>query len=326
MKKRVLINAPIDPDDLSRLRSLTEVVGVDQGDIGDRILDYVPFDAIIASAVIPLDSVLFNHLEGLSVIGRLGTGVDNVNLEDATKWGIIVINTPGAPTISTAEHTFALILALAKDIVYQDRVLKHGDWSVRHQRIGRDLYNMTIGLVGFGKIGQRVAQLCAAFGMQIMVFDPYVDKKDSWNTGVEFIHTLQDLLPKVDIISIHAPLQASTHHLFGEPEFKLMQSHAWLINTSRGGLVDEKALIEALKSGRIAAAGLDVFEPEPPSAANPLFRMDNVIVSPHRAFYTQDGLKRLSRSVTDQVLKALRGERPEHIANPEVWNRFVSRL
>lgn len=325
MKKRVLVNAPIDPEDLLRLRSQTEVVGVDQGDIRDRIVNYVPFNAIIASAVIPLDRTMFSRLKGLSVIGRLGTGVDNVNIEDATQRGIVVINTPGAPTISTAEHTLALILALAKDVVYQDRVLKSGDWSVRHRRIGRDLHNMKLGLVGFGKIGQRVAQLCAAFRMQIMVYDPYVDKDDSWNSKIEFIHTLQDLLPKVDIVSVHVPLQTSTYHLLGEVEFKLMQPHAWLINTSRGGLIDERALIDALGSGRIAAAALDVFEPEPPSPQNPLFKMDNVIVSPHRAFYTQDGLKRLSRSVTDQVLKALQGVRPDYIVNPEVWEHFLAK-
>jgi D-3-phosphoglycerate dehydrogenase len=325
MKKRVLVNAPIDSEDLSRLRKLTEVVAVDQGDIRDRIESYVPFDAIIASAVIPLDKAMFRRLKGLSVIGRLGTGVDNVNLEDATQLGIVVINTPGAPTVSTAEHTLALILALAKDVVYQDRVLKSGDWSVRHRRTGRDLYNLTIGLIGFGQIGQRVAQLCEAFGMRIFVFDPFVEEDDTWDTRVEFIHKLEDLLPRVDIISVHAPLMSSTHHLLGKAEFELMQPHAWLINTSRGGLVDERALINALESGQVAAAALDVFEPEPPALDNPLFMMDNVIVSPHRAFYTQDGLKRLSRSVTDQVLKALQGERPAHIVNPEVWNHYVAK-
>lgn len=319
--KRVLINAPLAAEDVGRLRAATDVVAVDEGNIAGHIERYVPFAAIVASAVLALDGPMMDCLPGLEVIGRLGTGVDNVDLDAATRRGIIVVHTPEAPTASTAEHTVALLYALSKSIVYQDRGLRAGEWSVRHRYVGRELTGKRMGLVGLGRIGLRVAELLRPLQLRLFVYDPYVDDVAVAAVGAERVHDLHAMLSQVDILSLHAPLTAETRHIIGREELRLMPSEAWLINTSRGGLVDEGALVEALRSGTVGGAALDVFEPEPPAPDNPLLKLDNVIVTPHRAFYTVEGLARLSHSVTDQVLAALRGERPAHVANEEVWAR-----
>lgn len=318
--KRVLINAPLDGEDVTRLGREVEIVAEDQGDIRGHIQQYAPFEAIIASAVIRLDGPLMDRLPGLEVIGRLGTGVDNVDIDAATSRGIAVVHTPEAPAQSTAEHAVALLYALAKDLVHQDRGLRAGDWGVRHRRVGRDLHELTLGIVGLGKIGSRVAQLVRPLEMQVLAYDPYVDPSIAEQLGARMLDRLGRLLPEVDVLTLHLPLNDSTRAIISHDELSRMKPTAWIINTSRGGLVDEQALIEALRHGFIAGAALDVFDPEPPAAENPLLTMENVILTPHRAFYTREGLARLSRAVVDQVLAGLRGDRPEFLANPEVWN------
>jgi D-3-phosphoglycerate dehydrogenase len=319
--KRVLVNAPLAEADLERLRSQVELAGIDQGDISDRIDRYLPLDALIASAVIPLNAQLLDRLPGLKVIGRLGTGVDNVDLAAATARGISVVNTPDAPTQSTAEHAVALMYALAKGLAYQDRQLRRGLWQARHERVGRELQGLAVGLVGVGRIGQRVAQLLAPLQPRLLAYDPYIGNQSPGGLAVALIESLEALLPEVDILSLHLPLNAETVRIIDRRALSLMKPTAWLINTARGGLVDETALAEALESGVIAGAGLDVFDPEPPQPGHPLFALDNVIITPHRAFYTQEGLRKLSASVVDQVLAALRGDQPAHLVNPEAWQQ-----
>ncbi|MFV2043714.1 MAG: hydroxyacid dehydrogenase [Anaerolineales bacterium] len=323
--KRVLINAPLAASDVRRLRAEAEVVGIDEGEISQRIENYIPFEGMIASAVISLDGTLMDRLSQLQVVGRLGTGVDNVDLEAATQRGIVVVHTPGAPTQSTAEHAVALLYSLVKDMVFQDQQLKNGNWDVRHEHIGRELSAMTMGFVGLGRIGRRVAEILRPLQLRMLAFDPYVESDVPAQVGVELVESLDELLPIVDIVSIHVPLSDETHKLIGREALARMKPRAVLINTARGGVVDEQALIEALRSGSIAGAALDVFDPEPPEANNPLFSMENVVLTPHRAFYTQEGLARLSKVVVDQTLKALRGEHPDYIANPGVWSHALCR-
>ncbi len=323
--KRILINAPLAEEDIERLHAQGQVVAVDEGDISDRIADYVPFEAIIASAVIPLDGAMMDRLPGLQVIGRLGIGVDNIDLLAATTRGIEVVHTPGAPTESTAEHTIALIYALAKELVYQDHHLRQGRWQVRHERVGRQLKGLTIGLVGLGRIGRRIVELLQPLDLRFLAYDPYIEKAVARDLGVQLLDRLEEMLPQVDILTLHVPLNAGTRGLVDREALALLRESSWLINTSRGGVVDEEALIQALENRELAGAALDVFDPEPPLSDHPLFSMDNVIVTPHRAFYTREGLRQLSKSAVDQVLEALAGKRPAHLANPEVWDHALAR-
>ncbi len=318
-KPRVLVNAPLSGDALEMLRQATEVVSVDQGDISDHIAGYQPLDGLIASAVLPVDGTLMDLFPGLKVIARLGIGVDNIALVAATKRGIAVVHTPEAPTISTAEHTVALIFALAKGITHQDRGIRDLGWSVRHEKVGRDLYGQCLGLLGFGRIAKRVVELLEPAGMRFMTYDPYVEPEVAQSKGVEWAPDLSSMLSSVDGLSLHAPLTDETYHIIGASELASMKEGGWLVNTSRGGLIDEFALVELLRTGHLSGAGLDVFDPEPPASDHPLMKMQNVVLTPHRAFYTLEGLQRLSQAAVSQVLVALRGQRPDHLANAEVW-------
>jgi D-3-phosphoglycerate dehydrogenase len=256
-------------------------------------------------------------LERCRIIARYGIGVDNVDLAAATRAGILVTNVPDYCIDEVSDHALALLLALARQIVAADGRVKSGAWEIVAHAGIRRLRGQALGLLGFGKIGKALAMKAQALGMKVLVYDPYVDSASITRAGMEAV-SLGKLLAEADAISIHVPLTAETRNLIGERELARMKPSAFLINTSRGGIVDERALATALKESRLGGAALDVVASEPPSPDHPLRQAPNSILTPHLAFYSKESVIELQTKAAEEVARALKGEPPRSPVNPEV--------
>ncbi|MGQ9514128.1 MAG: hydroxyacid dehydrogenase [Thermoproteota archaeon] len=253
----------------------------------------------------------------LRVISRHGVGVDNVDLDAATERGIVVTYTPGANSISVAEHTFALILALIRKINLADRSIRDGEWKGLEFE-GIELAGKTLGIIGLGAIGSNVAKRAIAFEMNVLAYDPYVDRKRASELGVRLVD-LDLLLKSSDVVSIHASLTDRTRNMLSWREIGLLKPTAILVNTARGQLVDEEALIHALKERKILGAALDVFNCEPLPPNHPLLKEQNVILTPHIAAFTKEALSRGDMILARDLVAVIKGERPTYVANPGVF-------
>ncbi len=238
----------------------------------------------------------------LKVIGRAGVGLDNVDINAATKKGIIVVNAPAGNTISTAEHTMSLMMALSRKIPQADKSLKGGEWN-RKKFMGSELYGKTLGIVGLGRIGIEVAGRAGSFKMNIIAYDPYLPEDKAKRLKIELVE-FEELLKRSDYITVHTPITDRTKHMLGKKEFKMMKHGAHIINAARGGIVDEGALYKALESGKIAGAALDVFEKEPP-AGSPLLKLDSVIVTPHLGASTEEAQVNVAIDVAETIRDVL---------------------
>ena len=311
---------PIHADGVAILRSAGEVVELFARDVeATRVWPLV--DGLVVRTS-PLRGELIAHCPRLRAIGKHGVGVDNIDIAAATAAGIVVFNTPGANALAVAEGAVALMLAVAKrqraghDLVACGRFAERGPW-----RAG-DLSGKTLGLVGGGRVAGEVARVCSrGFGMTVLVYDPYAGAAQAEAIGAEKVHSLDAMLPRADIVSIHTPLTAETRGLLGRGRIAHMKPGAILVNTARGGIVDEGALAEALAAGRLGGAGLDVFEEEPPPPDHPLLALANVVLSPHVAGITEDSARKMAVGAAQGVVDVLEGRRPEAILNPEVWDR-----
>jgi D-3-phosphoglycerate dehydrogenase len=262
-------------------------------------------------------------IEGLKrckIIARYGIGVDNVDLAAATKAKILVTNVPDYCIDEVSDHALALLLALARRITVADGAVKAGAWDVVAHAGMRRLRGQTLGLLGFGKIAKALASKVQPLGMKALVYDPYLEAALIAQHGAEAAN-LDRLLAEADAISIHVPLSPETRNLIGPGELARMKSTAFLINTSRGGIVDEQALAEALKAGRIGGAALDVLFVEPPPLDHPLRKLPNIILTPHLAFYSRESVIELQTKAAEEVARALKGEPPRSPVNPEVLTR-----
>ena len=256
----------------------------------------------------------------LKVIGRPGGGVDDVDVAAATELGIPVVIATGANTRSVAEHALALILAAAKDLLNSDRKTRGGDFNVRNAYRAFELSGKLLGLIGCGHIGLELAKLCSAIGMKVIVYDPFIQAETIEWQGYGYEKDLVSLLRNADVISLHVPLTDKTRNMIGARELGLIKTSAVLINCARGGIIDEMALAEALRSHRIHGAALDVFASEPVPADNPWVGLDNVIITPHMAGLTREAAAGVSTMVAEGVLAVLNGRRWPHVANPEAYN------
>ena len=321
-RKTVLVNKPIQEAALERLWGEVNVLTPYNASTNE-LLELLPqAHGIILCFGFDMGGAEMDLAENLEVIGRHGAGLDSVDLAAASERGIPVVFTPYGPTQSTAEHALLLILATARRLPQLDRAARSGDFAIRERpdAMGCELGGKALGVVGFGRIGQSLAQMCRdALNMSIYVFDPYLDPEAVSAWGGVYVEDLIELAGQVDIISVHSPLTAETYHLIDRRVIRAMKPGALLINAARGPVLDEKALIEALQDGHLGGAGLDVYDPEPPGTDNPLFELDQVVLTPHVASFTQEGRQRMSLTVVEEVLRALRGERPQYLANPEVW-------
>ena len=272
-----------------------------------------------------------DHAPRMKIIARHGVGLDSVDLLEATKRGILVTNTPGENRESVAELAVSFMLALARRIPQAQKAIHNmpkGDIGIfsallkQYNLTGIDLDKKSLGVIGTGRIGSSVARKCAAaFDMKVTGYDPYVTTEAMKSFGVEKVSRLEDLLPSIDFLTVHAPLTQETRGMVGRKELALMKKGAYVINTARGGIVEEKALLEALNSGHIAGAALDVWEIESPDPKDPLLNHPNLLGTPHYAGTTEESLYRVGIAAVEEILRVLGGQPPKYPINPEVLEK-----
>jgi glyoxylate reductase len=279
-------------------------------------------DALVPLLTDRVDDELLDRAPRLKVVANYAVGYDNIDVPACTARGVLVTNTPGVLTETTADLAFALILAAARRLVEADKFLRAGKWKTWGPTLllGQDVYGATLGLVGLGRIGAAVARRARGFNMKILYYSRHRQEALEKELGVEYV-SFDELLRRSDFISIHVPLTAETRHLFNAEAFAKMKPTAVLVNTARGPIVDEAALYAALKTGRIAAAGLDVMDPEPPSPDNPLLTLNNVILLPHIGSASIATRTRMATMAAENAAAALRGELPPNLVNPEAWEK-----
>lgn len=300
-RPRVLVREQIAAAGIEHLRSRFDVVEDFDSDLASIIGD---FDAIIVRSATKLDATLIGSAERLRVIGRAGVGVDNIDLDAATRRGVVVANAAETTVVSAAEHTIALILALARNVPQAHGTVKAGGWD-RARFAGIELAGKTLGVLGLGRIGREVARRVQGLGMRVLAYDPFVSSERFRDIGVEQAEALGDVFSQADVITLHLPLSDETHAVLDADAFARMRDGVRVVNTARGGLIDESALHDALVSGKVAGAALDVFGAEP--YAGPLLELDNVIVTPHLAGSTTEAQDRAGVVIAQQVAAALEG-------------------
>ncbi|MDP9309217.1 MAG: phosphoglycerate dehydrogenase [Actinomycetota bacterium] len=298
---RVLITEPIAEAGIELLRERFEVDIEPNGDLAEKIGVY---DAIVIRSATKLTADVLERADRLKVIGRAGVGVDNVDIDAATRRGIVVANAPESTVVSAAEHTIGLLVALSRNIPQAHAALKQGRWE-RGRYGGIELEGKTLGVLGFGRIGQQVARRALGLGMRVVAYDPFVSKERFRELGVERVETPEEVYGASDFLTLHLPLTEETRGQIGKTAFEQMRDGVRLINAARGELVDETALLEALQSGKVGAAALDVFSVEP--YEGPLLELDNVVVTPHLAASTEEAQDRAGLIVAEQVAAALDG-------------------
>jgi len=281
-------------------------------------------EAILCGGSPQIRAALIRELPRLRAIVRYGIGVDTIDLPEATRRGIYIANVPDYCIEEVATHTMALILSWARKLPIAQRSTQSGKWDVTLLMPLQSPRDLILGLVGFGRIAQTVARMARAVGFQVCAADPYVKKNEMVKKRVRPV-SLERLIQSADFISLHLPINSKTHHLISREMLSLMKPTTYLINSARGGLVDEKALMQALQEGRIAGAALDVMEEEPWSPDSPLREIDNLIVTPHCAWYTERSQKELRRKACAEVVRTLRGKVPKNLVNREVLRYIDSR-
>lgn len=297
-----------------------EIISVAVSSEGE-IIEAVKNATVILNNHSPVTRAMVDQLENCRLIIRYGHGYDTVDVDACTEAGIIVTNIAGATSEEVSNHALALLLASARELKRFDLATTSGRWAEVYSRSALSrIYGETAGIVGFGWIGRAMARKCRALGMNVLVSDPYVGDHLAVEYQVEFV-TKDELLERSDYVSLHVPHLEGTHHFIDAAALELMKPTAYLVNTSRGPVVDENALIAALKAGKIAGAGIDVFEQEPLSVDSPLSNMENVICTPHVAGSSEIGWEIIRRRAGEEAARVLRGERPEVIVNPEVLGR-----
>ncbi len=299
---RVLICDPIARSGVDKLLKAGFIVDFKPDLSAEKLLAIIPnYDAVVVRSRTKITKEVIDRGIRLKVIGRAGMGLDNIDLKAAEKRGIKVVNTPEAPADSTAELTIGLIISLLRKIPIADSTMKKGLW-LKAELKGRLLKGKVLGLVGLGNVGLRVARIAKAFGMKILFTKRTPPKPQILQElEAEFV-SLEDLLKRSDIVSLHVPLTDETHRMIGEREINIMKDGAVLINTSRGAVIDERALIKALKSGKLAGAALDVYEVEPPSNLT-LIKMPNVICTPHIGAQTEEAQIEASNSIAEKIIE-----------------------
>lgn len=282
------------------------------------------YEAVVCSSD-EYNAALFAACPGLCVVSRCGVGIDSVDVAAATEAGVILTNTPGAMTDAVADYAFALLLSLARRVAESAETMRSGGWG---DYTGVLACGKTLGLIGFGQIGQGVARRAAGFGMKILAYDPLIAMQKTLPSGlppITFVE-LDELLAQSDFVSVHAPSLPETKHLFNAARFAQMRPTAYLINTARGALVDENALIHALETNQIAGAALDVFSQEPLPTDHPLRRAPRCLLTPHNAFNAVEAAAAMSLISAQNVIALWRGERPASVCNPAVWDSPNLRL
>jgi len=315
---KVLITDKMAEEAIQLLKDAGHEITFDEMDHDTLLREIGKYDALMVRGrtKVVTDIVNAGSKGNLKVIGRAGIGVDNVDIETAGKHGIPVVNAPTGATTSVAELTIAHMLSLSRNITKADDTMKKGEWAKKQLR-GNELNGKTLGLIGTGNIGKLTGKIARCFGMKIIGYDPFISKEDMAKDGIEKIKDLGKLISSSDFISLHLPHTPKTRYIVNAEMISKMKPAAYIINCSRGGTVDEKALYNALKNGKIAGAGIDVFEKEPPQNS-PLLQLENVVLTPHLGANTKEGQIRAGTICAEQIIKVLVGKEPDYCVNKKI--------
>ncbi|MCK4379244.1 MAG: phosphoglycerate dehydrogenase, partial [Deltaproteobacteria bacterium] len=298
---KVLISDKMSPKGLEVFKQFPELevdvkVGMSPEELAEVIGQY---DGLAIRSATKVTSEIIAAADKLKVVGRAGIGVDNVDIEAATKRGIVVMNTPKGNTITTAEHTLSMMLALSRNIPQATQSMKAGKWE-KSRFMGKELFNKTLGVVGLGNIGSIVADRAQGLKMKVIAYDPFISEERATKMGIERV-SLDDLYRRADYISVHTPMTSETRHMIDKESFARMKEGVRILNCARGGIINEGDLYEALKSGVVAGAAFDVFEQEPPPADHPLLSLDNFICTPHLGASTDEAQVNVAITVAEQI-------------------------
>lgn len=302
---KVLVSDPLASDGIEELKKEKDIEVDVQTDLtpGELLKIIGDYEGLIVRSQTKVTKDVIDSAKKLKVIARAGTGIDNVNVEAATRKGIIVMNVPGGNTISAAENTIAMILSMSRNIPQANASMKNGKWE-KKKFTGTEVHDKILGIIGLGRIGTEVAKMAQGLGMHTIGYDPFVFLEQAKKMGIEYVK-LQEIFKKSDYITVHTPFSKETRHLIGKREFALMKDGVRIINCARGGIIDETALYDAIKTGKVAGAALDVFESEPPERS-PLLTLDSVITTPHLGASTQEAQVRVAVDAAKQVVDVLK--------------------
>jgi D-3-phosphoglycerate dehydrogenase len=323
--RKVLLSERIDESGLSLLAESKAEVTISPEPTEEAIASLIAdVDALIIRTAGRVTRETIQKAERLKVISRTGGGLNNVDVEAATEYDIVVCGVKGPQDRLVAEHTVSLMGALAKQFFYLDAQVRKGNFESRKEYRPEGLTGKRVGLIGLGRIGRLVAEICTkAFRMEVWAYDPFVTAETLASDDIVLKKDMTEVIRAADFLSLHVPLTEQTHGLMGRAQFELMKPGAFFINTSRGEVVQETALVDALKNRKIAGAGLDVFEKEPPDADNPLFDLENVIATPHSAALTQEAVALLAKGSAENVLNVLQGKKPSYSPN---WDKVKAKI
>lgn len=323
MADRVFVTKPVFPEALERLKACSV-----EANFEDRVLSKDELAArlqgVHGAVTLLTDDINAKLLESLPqvrVVSNIAVGFNNIDVGAATRLGILVTNTPGVLTETTADFAWTLLMAAARRVVEGDAFARSGEWKAwgLQMLLGTDVHGKTLGIVGYGRIGQAMAKRASGFDMKVLYYDPQIAPGAANSAGGEAV-SLERLLAEADFVSIHVPLLPETTHLMNDRTFAMMKPGAILINTARGPVVDEKALVRALKDGKISGAGLDVFEDEPTIDPELLsLRRDNLVLAPHISSASRETRLRMCMMAVENMTAGLKGERPANLVNPEAW-------
>ena len=320
MKKRIMVQMPLTDGICSVLDARKDVEAVQFTQLSeDNILQHVgEYDAAILS-ITPFTARIIDKADKMQIVARHGVGYDAVDVPALTKKGIPLAVVGTANSVTVAEHALFFILALAKRAILFDREVRKGNWDIRYSQIGYDIADKKVLVLGLGRIGRRLVPMLNAMGMKVFVYDPYVLQDTIVTTGATPVEDWRAALPDMDFVSVNCPKNEETNGMIGTAELESMKKTAFVVNTARGNIVDESALYHALKSGSIAGAGIDPFVVEPAGPNEPLFELDNIIVSPHSAGVTKESLFRMGAAAAQNILDQFDGRlNPENVINKEV--------
>ncbi len=315
---KFVMTQAVCPEGMELLGGVAQVYVADNQDPNNYLDQMQDADALIVR-IARCDSQAIENSPNLKVIGRTGVGYDTVDVKKATELGIPVVITPGANNRSVAEHAVAMMFALSKNLVEAQNEMCAGNWEIRGAKKAFELEGKTVGVIGMGAIGRETAKICQGCGMKVAGYDPFMSQEKIEALGAEYYADYQELLKTADIITIHVPLTDDTRNMIAKEQLASMKKTALIINCSRGGIVNEADLVQALKDGVIAGAGTDVFCNEPPKPDDPLLNCPNLIVSPHSAAQTREAVIKMARMCVKGCVAVCRGEKWPYVADPKVY-------
>ena len=321
---KVLVSDKLAEEGIEIMRAVAEV-DVNTGLAEDALCEIIgDYDALVVRSGTQVTAKVLNAAKKLQIVGRAGVGVDNVDVPVATEKGVIVVNSPGGNTIAAAEHTVAMLLALSRNIPQAYESMRAKQWN-RSKFTGNEVYKKTLGVLGLGKIGQEVAKRCQSFGMKVIAYDPFTTTEVASAIGVELVD-LQDCLKRSDYLTLHLPKNKETAGMIGTAQFDMMKDGVRIVNVARGGIIEDFALIAAVKSGKCAGAAIDVFEKEPPDFASEIFDLPSVITTPHLGASTEEAQTNVAIDVAEQIVDVFQGRSARAAVNmpalsPEVLAR-----